>query len=242
MLSALGSKEIDVIRQVYVSVISTGDELIDLDEELTWSKKRNSNGYALEAQVRQVGAKPVQLGIVPDNSQRIKEAILNALVLSDVVILSGGVSMGDYDLVGKVLEDIGAEVQFTKVAIKPGKPITFALHNTKPIFGLPGNPVSAIICFEIFVRPALLKMMGHKDIYRTVVKAELMQDFRKKPGRKFFLRVRIERKDNHYQAFPTGPQGSGILKFLVLANALVVVPEEVTELKQGIEVEAYLLD
>lgn len=240
MLAALGRQKVKIIRQPTVSIISIGNELIDVDEELTFGKKRDSNGYALVAQLIKISARPHRLGIVADDRKLIKESILSALD-SDAVITSAGVSIGDYDLVTDVIKEIGAEVKFTKVAIKPGKPFTFALYGKKPIFALPGNPVAVMVCFEIFVKPALLKMMGYKDIHNQKIKAILAEDIKKKDARKHFLRAKIDTVNERYYVSLTGPQGSGILKSMVLANALVVIPEEVTELKKGEEVEVYIL-
>lgn len=240
MLAALGREKVEVIRCPTVSIISTGDELVDISAELTFGKKRDSNSYALEAQLMEISALPHRLGIVPDDRNKIKEAFLKA-VDSDVVITSAGVSVGDCDLVVEVIKEIGAEIKFDKLAIKPGKPFTFALYDKKPIFALPGNPVSVMVCFEIFIKPALLKMMGDKEIGHHKIKAILTEDIKKKAGRKNFLRAELKMIDGHNYVSLTGPQGSGILKSMVLANALVIIPEDVVELKKGEEVAVYPL-
>jgi molybdopterin molybdotransferase len=161
---------------------------------------------------------------------------------ADVIISSAGVSVGDYDLVKGVLKDIGMEMKFWKVAMRPGQPLAFGTIGGKPAFGLPGNPVSSMISFEQFVRPYILKMQGHKKIFRPVVEAIWQEDFRKKTGRKYFVRCIVRKRDGGYLASSTGEQGSGILKSMVLANGLAIFPEEKDVIKAGERVKVQLLD
>ena len=150
--------------------------------------------------------------------------------------------MGDYDLVKDIMAEIGSRIQFWRVAMRPGRPLAFGLLEGKPLFGLPGNPVSSMVSFEQFIRPAILKMRGYRNIYRRAVRAEMKEGFTKKKGLRYFLRARVEFRDGKYVAALTGEQGSGILKSMVLANGLIVLPEDITSVKPGDEVAVQLLD
>ncbi|MCH7577463.1 MAG: molybdopterin molybdotransferase MoeA [Chloroflexi bacterium] len=158
---------------------------------------------------------------------------------ADLLVTTGGVSVGEYDVVKTVLSRLG-EINFWRVAMKPGKPQAYGIADGKPIFGLPGNPVSSLVVFELFVRPALLKMAGHTDLLRPTFKAVLEEDVANKDGRVSFMRAIIEQRDGKYYARTTGPQGSGILYSLVLANGFIVIPSGAT-LKAGDEIEAQFL-
>jgi molybdopterin molybdotransferase len=187
------------------------------------------------------GALPLQLGIAKDKPEEIEEKLRRGL-RADVILSSAGVSVGDYDLVKDVLGRIGFEMDFWGVAMRPGQPLAFGTTHGKPTFGLPGNPVSSMVSFEQFVRPSLLKMIGHKDLFRPIVEAVLKEEIRKKPGSRHFMRARVSLEGDRYAVTTTGPQGSGILNSMVEANALVIVPEEKTEMKAGEKVRVQILD
>ena len=170
IMATCGRAFVSVYQRPRVAVVSTGDELVDVDEEITEGKIVTSNSYTLSSMAIECGAVAFQLGIAKDTKKALKEKLLQALH-ADVIITSGGVSVGDFDFVKDVLKELGSEMKFWKVAMKPGKPLAFGTIGGKPAFGLPGNPVSCMVCFEQFVRPSLLKMMGHERIYRPVIQA-----------------------------------------------------------------------
>ena len=242
MLASLGVDSIRVAKKPKVGILTTGDELVQIDKPLTKGKIRDSNAYCLTGQVLTVGATPVHLGIARDNLEEVRRKIIAAINKNiDLLLVSGGVSVGDYDLVKNVLWELGTKIKLWKVAIRPGKPLVFGYIKGIAVFGLPGNPVSGMVVFEEFVRPAILKMCGASKLFRPVVVATFKQSFRKKKGLKYFVRVRIENKNNKFYASLTGPQGSGILKSMVLADAIMVIPEEISELKRGDKVCVQLL-
>ncbi|MFQ5480227.1 MAG: gephyrin-like molybdotransferase Glp [Thermodesulfobacteriota bacterium] len=232
MLATMGREKIPVYKRPSVAVVSTGDELVDINVTPAPGKITNSNGYALTSLVKDTGAKCVNLGIAGDNREKLNEKFTEAAE-HDLVISSGGVSVGDYDLVKEVMKDLGSEMKFWKVAMKPGKPLAFGLMGGKPAFGLPGNPVSSMVAFEQFVRPALLKMAGRSDIFKKTFAARLTSPIRKKPGRVNFLRGTLTSKDGEYLATPLQGQGSGMITSMVRAEIFIIVPEEATEVEAG---------
>ena len=240
MLASLGYSRPRCFRRAVVGIISTGDELVGVEEELSPGKIRDSNSYTVYGMVKGAGAEPLRLGVVRDDAPLLERTILENLERVDLFVTSGGVSVGDYDMVKGVLGKLG-EMNFWKVAMRPGKPQAFGHIRGKPLFGLPGNPVSVMVSFEQFVRPAILKMMGRRDIFRPMVTAVLDAPLGRKTGRTEFIRVVAEWREGRYHARPTGPQGSGILKSMVLGNALAVLPEEVGRLEPGSEVALQLL-
>jgi molybdopterin molybdotransferase len=161
---------------------------------------------------------------------------------ADVLISSAGVSVGDYDFVKDVMKNLGLEMAFWKVAMKPGKPLAFGTIREKPVFGLPGNPVSSMVSFEQFIRPSLLKMMGYRQIFRPLVEAVLQDDVEKKPGRRHFIRAFVSFKEGSYFTTTTGDQGSGILRSMVKANGLIIIPEDQEIVRAGEKVKVQLLD
>ncbi len=241
IMATCGRAFVSVYQRPRVAVVSTGDELVDVDEEIAEGKIVTSNSYTLSSMAAECGALPFQLGIARDTREALKEKLMQALH-ADVIITSGGVSVGDFDFVKDVLKELGSEMKFWKVAMKPGKPLAFGTIGGKPAFGLPGNPVSCMVCFEQFVRPSLLKMMGHDKIYRPTVQATLKEDIKKKPGRKHFIRSFVRLEEGHYTVTTTGDQGSGILKSMVAANGLLIFPEEMSMLKAGDTVKVQLID
>ena len=241
MLASLGNREVKVIPSPLVAVLATGDELIALDEALSPGKIRNSNTYSLGAQITQSGAQVYLLGTAGDTREGIKEKIEEGFKEADMVLTTGGVSVGEYDLVKEIFKEIGGEIKFWQVAMKPGKPLVFGLKQHKPYFGIPGNPVAAMVVFEEFVRPAILKMMGHSNLFNPTIRAILKEDLKQNPGRRHYVRVKVWREDNRYVASSTGDQGSAILKSMVLANGLAIIPEDCQIIRQGEEVAIKLL-
>jgi molybdenum cofactor synthesis domain len=241
MLASFAKSFISVYQAPTVAILSTGDEVIDIDEEGDSSKIINSNTYSLAAQVKECGASPLMLGIARDDKREILTKITQGLS-ADVILTTGGVSVGEYDFVKDVLEDMGGEIKFWKVAMRPGSPTTFGLIADKLIFGLPGNPVSCMVCFEQFVRPALLKKMGHTHLFRSQVEAVLIDGVKTKKDLRFFIRVRLLYQEGRLYATTTGEQGSGILKSMVQANGLMIVPEDTMELRAGEKVKVQVLD
>lgn len=240
MLAGLGQSEVKVHRRPRVAVLATGSELVGVDEELTPGKIRDSNSYTAAAQCRALGLDPVRLGVAPDDRSSTKRLMEEGLEY-DVLITSGGVSVGEYDFVKEVQDELGVERKFWGVAIKPGKPLSFGVREGTLVFGVPGNPVAAMVSFELFIRPALLKLMGHQRVLRSVRKAVLREDARNRHGRVHVMRVRAWREGGRWIVSNTGPQGSGILRSMVLANGLVLVPEETGGLHAGDEVDLILL-
>ena len=241
MLAALGRSFVKVHRRPLVALISTGDELADIDDAVSTDKIVNSNSYSLAAQVMECGGVPLQLGIAKDTRDDLTRKFQAAL-RADIIISSAGVSVGDYDFVKDVMKDMGIDVQFWQVAQRPGKPMTFGSREGKPVFGLPGNPVSSMVTFEQYVRPAILKMTGHENIFRRTVRATLIHDIEKKRGLRYFFRAKVKSEGAGFIAEITGEQGSGILSSMVLANGIMVIPEDVDFVKAGSQVMVQLLD
>lgn len=238
ILASFGIALVPVYRRPVVAIISTGDELVELGCTPGAGQIINSNTLALAAAVQETGAIPRIIGIARDNLQSHLCLLKNGLQ-ADVLITSAGVSAGDCDLVRDVLAKLGAEQKFWKVAIKPGGPTAFAMHNATLIFSLPGNPVSTLITFEEFVRPALLAMQGHTKTIRPLFPVIMQQPIKKKPGKKQIIRVRLEKKENNWLATSAGNQQTAILKTMVDAQALVFLPEEQESIQIGETVQAH---
>ncbi len=239
MLASLNCPEVTVYRKPTVAIVSTGDELTPLGEPLEPGKIRDSNRYGLYAQVEEAGGIPIDMGIAPDDEAETERIFRAALAKADALITSGGVSVGEHDVVKSVLARLG-KINFWRVAMKPGKPQAYGISDGKPIFGLPGNPVSSLVVFELFVRPALLKMAGHTELLRPTFKATLAEPVTNRDGRVNYMRAILKASNGHYTAETTGPQGSGILHSLVLANGLITIPAGVT-LGTGETVDAQFL-
>jgi molybdopterin molybdotransferase len=240
MLAALNRSDVAVHRRPKVAILSTGDELVDIGGKLAPGMIMNSNSYSLAAQVAECRAVPLRLGIARDTREDLVSKFEEAKG-ADLIVTSGGVSVGDYDLVKDVMGELGA-MRFWTVAMRPGRPLAFGVIGGVPVFGLPGNPVSVMVSFEEFVRPAILKMSGFKNLFRPSVKAVLKEGLQKKAGFRHFLRAVVELKEGKYYVVTTGEQGSGILKSMVMANGLIVLPEDVTSLMAGDEVTVQLID
>jgi len=241
MLASLGKTYIPVYRKARVAILSTGDELIEPGETPASGQIINSNALSLAAAVRESGAEPVLLGIALDNLESHRKKMIEGLKC-DAMITSAGVSAGDRDFVREVLEELGVKQLFWKVDIKPGGPTAFGIKDNRPVFSLPGNPVSTMVTFELFVKPALLKMMGHQKFIRTFTKGILLEDASKKAGKANFIRVRIEKKDGRYLASSAGEQQTGILRTMVTADGLAMLPLEATLVPAGSEVDLLLMN
>jgi molybdopterin molybdotransferase len=243
VLAMLGHAEAPVYRRPRVAILATGDELADFDElPLVRAGRRimNSNSYALAAQVQECGAEPELLGIARDNRESLRRH-LEAAVGCDALITSAGLAVGDHDYVREVLDEIGMKPVFQRVRMRPGSPFAFGLLGAMPVFALPGNPVSAMVTFEILVRPALREMMGLRCYDRPWRRVQLAEPLTTRPRRTHFLRATLERKeDGGWLARLTGPQGSGILTSMSKADALIRVPAD-SELPAGSRVDALVL-
>lgn len=240
MLAILAKSFIFAYQRPRVAILSTGDELADLDERFTEEKIINSNSYGIAAAVKEAGGIPLLLGIARDTPAALKEKISQGLT-ADVLVLSGGVSMGDYDFTKAVFHELGADMNFWKLAIRPGQPLAFGKIQGKLAFGLPGNPVSSMVTFEQLVRPAMLKMSGHRSYGRPVVQALFQESFSKRPDRRHFLRGVLTREDGVFMVRTTGAQGSGMLTSMVKANCLIDIPAEVERVSLGDLVSVQLL-
>ncbi len=241
LLASLGHSQIAVYRRPKVGILSTGDELIDIGEPLRPGKIRNSNSLTQAAQVALVNAQPVMLGVARDSERSVRERLQKGLELGvDLFVSSAGVSVGAYDVVKSVLEQDG-KVKFWRVRMRPGKPLTFAYYQDVPYLGLPGNPVSALVSFERFARPALLKMAGHKKLDRPQITVKMVDSIQS-DGRESYIRASVHREDDGYLATTTGGQGSHMLSTLVKANALVIVPEGIFSVEEGEYLSAIMMD
>jgi len=241
ILAALGVAQLAVIRRPRVAVLSTGDELLPIDQPLQPGKIRNSNSYAQAAQLLAMGAVPVPLGIARDTEGDVRACLQAGLDAGvDLFVSSAGVSVGAYDVVKTVLAD-GGEIGFWRVRMRPGKPLAFGRYQGVPYLGLPGNPVSAMLSFERFARPAVRKMAGHTRLDRpevtAVVQEEIVSD-----GRESYIRAVVSREGQQYTARLAGAQGSNIISSLVRANALLIVPEGVTHVAAGGMLAAMMID
>jgi len=241
MLAVVGRSQIAVSQRPIVSILSTGDEILELDETPQGPQIFNSNGHMLAAQIKSAGGIPLYLGIAKDTEKDLMEKFEWALK-ADIVVSSGGVSVGDYDLVKSSLQKMGQDMLFWKVAMKPGKPLAFGRIGETPIFGLPGNPVSSFVSFEQFVRPSLKKVQGCSDLSHKTVQAKLTRTIKKKPSRLHFLSAVVSWADGEYTVTPAGEQGSGILKSAANANGLLIFPLEAEEIKEGRQVAVQLLE
>jgi molybdopterin molybdotransferase len=240
VLATAGKGRVLVGRRPQVAVLVTGDELLDVWETPSGGRIRNSNGYAVAAQARWAGADVRPLGTVPDDRERIA-AVLPEGLASDVLVISGGVSVGVYDLVEEVLARFDVKVLFDKVAIKPGAPLVFGRRGSTLVFGLPGNPVSAQVTFDVFVRAALLRMQGARVVSRPTLEAELLEGVRNKSGRKACLPARVRFEAGRLVARPVRSQGSGDVVAHARANALLVLEAARQRAEAGERVPALLL-
>ncbi len=245
ILAAMGYPEVRVVRRPRVAILATGDELVSIDEPVTPGKIRNSNEYTSIALVKRYGGVPVPLGIARDTVEDLTAKIREGLAQNvHFFLTSAGVSVGDFDMVKNVLAAEG-EMHFWQVAIKPGKPLAFGMVGGVPLLGLPGNPVAAMVAFEVFARPAILKLGGRTNWEKPLVRATLDEDVHNS-GRRHYMRAQVRREADGYHVTTRGSgvqvQGSGILSSLVWANGLVIVPENVTFIQAGSPVDVWMLD
>jgi molybdopterin molybdotransferase len=237
MLATLGMHKVAVRQPPRVAVVATGDELIEAGELLAPGKIRNSSGAALRAQVRKAGGLPLAPLLARDNERSIREVLEKALE-ADVLVLAGGVSVGDYDLVKQVLDAMGMKMHFWKVRQRPGKPLAFGMLKGKPVFGLPGNPVSSAMCFEQYVRPALARMLGRREVVRPLHPAVLDTATLKVKGLHFFARgIASYDPEGRLLVRDTGPQASNLYSSVVRANCIFHMPEELEHAPAGTAVQ-----
>jgi len=245
MLASLGRTVVAVHQRPRVAVLSGGDELVEPDGDITGGRIVSSNSWSIAAQCRELGAEPVYLGIARDAPDDI-ERKLRAGLAADVIVSSAGVSVGDRDFVRGVLEKLGCRLHFWGVQIRPGYPLAFGCVGEDGrgplVFGLPGNPVSAMMTFEQFVRPALLRMQGAQRLHRPIVRARLAEAMRKKPGRMHLVRVTLERDGETVIARSTGNQSSGVLTSMIRAQGILIFPADASELAAGASASVQVLD
>ncbi|HLB26762.1 MAG TPA: gephyrin-like molybdotransferase Glp, partial [Dehalococcoidia bacterium] len=245
VLASLGRSTVKVIRRPVVAILSTGDELVEPGQPRPPAKIYDANAYSVAALVNRYGGVPRVLGIARDTVEALTAKIHEGLD-ADMLVTSAGVSRGDYDVVKEVLAREG-DIDFWTVAMKPGKPLAFGCFEKDgrrvPHIGLPGNPVSSMVTFELFGRPALMKMMGKTDWRRPLVRAIAEERIvNRNDPRRFYARCIVRERDGRYYASLTGPQSSGMLTSMVYANALTVIPEDVDEIQPGEEIDVIMLD
>jgi molybdenum cofactor synthesis domain-containing protein len=241
VLASFGYSQVEVGRRPRVAVLSTGSELIDVSEKPSGAQIRNSNGYTLASYARRAGGAVDLRGTVEDSPEATRRALIEASQSRDIVITSGGVSMGDYDLVKAALAEIGAEIFFDKVMIRPGKPVVFARLADTYFFGLPGNPVSTSVTFNVFVRPAIRKMQGAGAPQLPVVCAELARAVKDSSSRRSYLPGNLFIRDGRAVVEALRWGGSSDLVAFMKANSLIIVPEQTHEVKEGETVETLLI-
>jgi len=238
ILAMVKKKDVPVFSKPTVAILSTGDELEGIDDPIDENKIPNANSHALYAQCKSLGIEATLLGIAKDNEQDLKNKLAEGLTY-DVLLASGGVSVGHHDFVRPTLEALGITMHFWRVAMRPGHPLAFGTSNNDSsesgtaVFGLPGNPVASMVCFEQFVAPALRKMSGHEKLYRRTIKARLAHAMKGSQGKAIFIRVTLSRDEHGYIATSTGAQGSGVLMSMAMAEGLLLVPAEKEGLKAG---------
>ncbi len=243
LLASLGRSQVAVHQRPRVAILSGGDELVEIDGSPGGGRIVSSNSYSLAAQCRETGAEPVYLGIAPDTPEAL-EGVLRRGLRCDVLMSSAGVSVGDRDYVRPVLEKLGCTLVFWGIEIRPGHPLVFGRFGEAGplVFGLPGNPVSAMVTFEQFVRPVLRRQLGLSKLFRPLLQATLAETLRKSAGRLHFVRVGLERRGEEVLARSTGNQSSGVLRSMSLAQGLLVFPADATELRAGEKASVQVLD
>lgn len=233
MLASMGNSEACVYRKVKVAFFSTGDELCTVGQTLGDGQIYDSNRYTLDGMLRRLDVELIDMGIVPDDRDKIEEAFATATASADVLITTGGVSVGEADFVKETLEKLG-QIGFWKIAMKPGRPLAFGQINDCQFFGLPGNPVSAMVTFYQFAQPAILRMMGIGDVAPQYLRLKTINKLRKRPGRLEFQRGVISTdKNGEMQVESTGVQGSGILRSMSKANCFIELPMEASTVEAG---------
>ncbi|MCW2665122.1 MAG: molybdopterin molybdochelatase [Frankiales bacterium] len=243
LAAGVGRSRVLVRPRPRVVVVSTGSELVEPGTPLGPGRIPDSNSLALTAAALEAGAIAYRVGIVPDDPRKLLDTLEDQLVRADVLVTSGGVSVGAYDVVKEVLSRLGT-VRFSKVAMQPGMPQGFGTigPDSTPVFGLPGNPVSALVSFEVFVRPALRRMLGAEPLSRPQVAARTTEELRSPKGKRTFVRVRLDVRDKTYAVTPVSGAGSHLLAGMARANALAIVPEDVERVNKGEQVQVMLLE
>jgi molybdopterin molybdotransferase len=240
LIASLGIAHVTVVRRPRVAILSTGDELVDVGEPLGPGQIVNSNAYTLAAAVAEAGAEALLLGIVRDRPEDIRAALADACT-ADVVLSTGGVSVGSFDYVRPMLAELGYQERFWKVAQKPGKPLTFGVCRGTPVFGLPGNPVSSLVCFYLYVAPALRTMMGQVDVHLPTAQATLTEPLKTAAGLTEFVRCSLEGTPEDYRVRSTGTQSSGALRSLSSGDALIIAQPGTGELRAGARVRVAIM-
>jgi len=232
LLAALNQASVSVYRKPRVSILATGDELSPVGKTVRKDRIISSNSYSLAAQVTEAGGIPQNLGIARDNREDIRSRLSRGLQ-ADIAITSAGVSVGEYDFVKEVYRKLGVKIVFQRLSIRPGQPLVLGRKNKKMVFGLPGNPVSSMICFEEFIRPLIRKMSGDRNIHRPEILARAGESLEKSARYTIFLRCRLYRRKGEWWAETTGPQGSGILSSMVKADGIMIFPENQERIEKG---------
>jgi molybdopterin molybdotransferase len=232
MLASLNRAMVGVYRRPRVAIVATGDELVDVDELPSGAQVVNSSAYALSGAIREAGGDASILRVARDTPAEVRERLAEAVAF-DAILTTGGVSVGQFDHVKTVLDELGTKTLFHGVAQKPGRPLKFGTLRDRPVFGLPGNPVSTLVCFYLYARPALLKMSGRRELGLPRITVRCATDIKLAKGLTEFVRVKLERRDHEYFAVPTGNQGSGIFSSVARADGLLIGPAEVNQLRVG---------
>jgi molybdopterin molybdotransferase len=240
ILATLGKATVPVIRRPRVAILGTGDEVIEVDQPLQPGKIRNSNSYLIEAAVRRAGAIAHRLGVAQDTVESLREKFSQAMQ-ADLILTSGGVSVGDFDLVKNIMDEQGT-INFWRINMRPGKPVAFGHIGQIPLLGLPGNPVSAAVTFELFGRPVIRKMLGHTRLLRPQIEVIVEDGVADVAMRRHYVRAHVTWREGRFVAHTTGNQGSNIMTSLLNANALVIVPEGGVQVRPGDTAQAMMLD
>lgn len=242
-LAGLGIVDVKVVKKPVISIILTGDEIIPHTEKVSPGKVRDVNSFTLAGLIYNAGGIPLKMGIIKDDYEKIKETVTKAYEISDIVLITGGTSAGVKDLTAEVINQLGQPgVVFHGASIKPGKPVIAGVCNGKPVFGLPGHPVAVYICFELFVKPVIEKLLGlNEKSHKKTVRAYISRSIHSQAGRQDFIRVSVEQKDGKLWAYPLLSK-SGLIMSLVKADGVVVIPPDLLGVEQGQEVLVELID
>ena len=232
LITSLGQWQVLVHRRPRVALLSTGDEVVEPGTPRKAGQIYDANRFTLRGSIEQCGGEVIDLGIVPDVRDELRARLLEAAEVGDLVVTSGGVSVGVLDLVKEVLDDIGA-IDFWQVAMQPGRPLAFGRIGTAHFFGLPGNPVASMLAFMLFVRPAIFKLAGRRRLFPDTAEATAIEPMSKKKGRREFKRGVVQWKNGRWEARITGPQGSGILSSMATGNCLIVLEEDRGDVTAG---------
>jgi molybdopterin molybdotransferase len=240
ILATLGWATVPVVRRAHVAIVGTGNEIIAIDQPLRPGKIRDTNSYLLEGVIRTAGAEAYRLGVARDTVESLREKF-NAAKQYDLLITSGGVSVGDFDLVKDIMAEKG-HINFWRINMRPGKPVAFGQIDGIPLLGLPGNPVSSAVTFELFGRPLIRKLQGHHRLHKPQIEVVVTDGIPNRTPRRHYVRAHVIWQHDHFVAHTTGNQDSHIMTSLLNANALVIVPEGGTEVYPGAKLKAIMLD